>query len=129
MLLPTAGVTADQRELLSIYKRLEPEDRTALRRFAEFLLYREQGDEERGVEAPKDYSPPLSIPRPEQETVIGAIKRLRQAYPMLAAEDMLDQTSALVTANLVHGRPIDQVIDELEALFASSWQEKFDDSP
>jgi hypothetical protein len=73
-----------------------------------------------GDESPSTTGPaePDTITRPAQETVVGAIKRLSLSYHMLDRRRMLDETSSLMAAHVLNGRPARDVIDELEALFA-----------
>jgi len=66
-------------------------------------------------------SQPLSIPRPENESVIAAIKRLSQTYPMLDKSRLLNETSAIVTG-IVQNRNVAELIDELEHIFARHYQ-------
>ena len=113
---------SDERHLIRIFRRLDPESRRTLLRFAEFL-HRDRegqaagaGDEAGGQDAgPVE---PQAIPRPAAETVVGAIKRLSLSYHMLDRHPMLDETSTLMAAHVLNGRPARDVIDELEALFA-----------
>ncbi len=104
-------MTADERRLLRLYRALSPSRREGLFDYAEFLLSRAQ------PEAPEVPSEPLDIPRPTQESVVKAIKRLRETYPMLDRARILHETSALMTQHLVHGKSAPEVIDELEILF------------
>jgi len=104
-------MTADERRLLRMFRALSPSRQEGLFDYAEFLLTRAQPD------APEVPSEPLAIPRPEQESVVKAIKRLRETYPMLDRAKILHDTSGLMTQHLVHGKSAPDVIDELEALF------------
>ncbi len=112
-------MTADERRLLRLYRALTPSRREGLHDYGEFLLAR-------GLpEAPEVPSEPLDIPRPAQENVVKAIKRLRTTYPMIDRAKILHETSALMTQHLVQGKPAQEVIDELESLFRrhfESWQ-------
>lgn len=65
---------------------------------------------------------PLSIPRPPEESVIAAVKRLSATYPMLNKDTMLHETSALVAQHLIQGRQASEVIDELELIFLQRFQ-------
>ena len=67
---------------------------------------------------------PVDIPRPEKESVIGAIKRLKSAYPMLDSQVMLAQTAELMSQHVMQGRAAEQVIDELEHLFKSVYEKR-----
>ena len=88
--------------------------------FAEFLAERQSPAET--VETPP-VAEPKPIPRPDEETVIGAIKRLSETYHMLDRSVLLTETSSLMTAHIVHGRKVEEVIDELELMFARHFQQ------
>ncbi len=103
----------DGRQLLRLFGQLGTEDRHALMAFAEFLSQRHTNEHtQRGP------VPPRPLPRPQQETVVGAIRRLSQIYFMLDRAPLLNDASALMSAHLLQGRPAEAVIDELESLFA-----------
>jgi hypothetical protein len=104
-------MTADERRLLRLFRALSPTRQEGLIDYAEYLRDRVQPD------APEVPSEPLAIPRPAQESVVKAIKRLRVTYPMLDRAKILHETSALMTQHLVHGKSAPEIIDELEALF------------
>lgn len=118
MLSPLPNIPADQRRLLKLYTALGEVDRQSLLSFAQFLHQRaEQADES----APEPAGPPpepLTIPRPEKESVVGAMKRLSQTYFMVNRSMVLTEASSLMTAHVVHGRPAVEVIDDLEQLFS-----------
>lgn len=103
---------ANEKELLQLYRTLSEGGRKSLLDYAEFLASRDAG-------APAEPVPqvPLDIPRPTQESVIKAVRRLMQTYPMLERDKLLHETSALVTRHVVHKDPAPGVIDELELLF------------
>ncbi|MCV6636863.1 Crp/Fnr family transcriptional regulator [Candidatus Albibeggiatoa sp. nov. NOAA] len=105
------------KKLTQIYQQLPKAEQETLFSFAEFLLSRVEDSSQSAVIPEPDL-----IPRPEQETVIGAVKRLSKSYPMLDKSTLLNETSALVTANLVQGRDRAEVIDELETVFADAYQ-------
>ena len=121
MLTPKLQLPADQRELLQHYSRLNPAQRQTLIAFAEFLASRESSEE-----ATQDTAPviqqPKPIPRPAKESVVGAIKRLSQTYPMLDRSELLDETSALMSAHIMQGREASAVIDDLETLFRNHYE-------
>ncbi|MGE0080683.1 MAG: Crp/Fnr family transcriptional regulator [Thiohalomonadaceae bacterium] len=106
-------MTPDERRLLAVYERLPDAARAQLLDFAEFLAARHGP---RAMEAPKD------IPRPEKETVIAAVKRLSATYHMVERDKVLHETSALVSAHLLQGRPAADVIDELERIFRRHYE-------
>jgi len=103
-----------ERQLTKLYRSLTPEDRSTLLAFGEFLAARvvEQRQEDQGLLEPK------LIPRPPKESVVGAIKRLSDSFFMLDRSAMLNDTSSLMGAHVLKGRPAREVVDELEALFA-----------
>ncbi|MET0105435.1 MAG: Crp/Fnr family transcriptional regulator [Sedimenticola sp.] len=118
MLAPKQNLPADQRKLLKLFSALDEQARENLVAFAEFLAQREQAVEEtaRIVE-------PLAIPRPEEESVIAAIKRLSETYPMLDRSTLFHETSSLMTSHVMQGREATEVIDELELLFQGKYQQ------
>lgn len=114
MLLPKQKLSADREKLLKCYDSLSSEDRSTLLKFARFLALDETDED--GAEAPLVLEP-TRIPKPDNETVVGAIKRLSASYHMLDKSDLLTETSSLMTAHIMHGRKAEDVIEELEALF------------
>lgn len=108
----------DEKRLIELFKRLGETERASLLSFAEFLASRMP----EAVDEPPVSQVPLEIPRPEKETVIGAVKRLAITYPMVDREKMLHETAALMTQHMVQGRPAPDVIDDLERLFAHHYQ-------
>ena len=100
-----------EQRLLQCFKNLDAAQRQNLLDYAEYLLQKHPPPEPQSLD-------PLSIPRPVQETVIGAIKRLRDTYPMIDATALLNETSSLMAQHLMQGRATQVVIDELETLFA-----------
>ncbi len=109
-------MTADERRLLRLFRALDGGRRAGLLDYAEFLLNRA------APQRPEAPTLPLPIPRPDKESVVKAIQRLRATYPMLDRAKILHDTSACMTKHLVHGKPAAEVIDELEALFMGHYQ-------
>lgn len=109
----------DERHLIQLYRGLDQESRATLLRFAEFLgaTGKDGGAGALAHQRPALVEPDL-IARPPVESVVGAIKRLSLSYPMLDRRRMLDETSILMAAHVLNGRPARDIIDELEALFA-----------
>lgn len=109
--------------IVRILDALSPADRATVRSFAEFLLQREESVAEAAVSKPPEPVPaPRDVPRPENERVVAAVKRLSQTYFMLDKAAMLGATSDLVTQHVVQGREAAEVIDELEKLFADQYR-------
>ncbi len=101
-------------KLLSLYRELPENRREELLRFAEYLHER--------FAVPAVSAEIQSIPRPENESVIKAMKRLRATYPMLDAAILLDEASTLMSQHVIQGRAADKVIDDLEALFRQRYE-------
>ncbi|MCG5536731.1 Crp/Fnr family transcriptional regulator [Ectothiorhodospira mobilis] len=101
--------------LRRILRRLPQAQRETLVSFAEFLAQRHPAEE-----AP--LPEPEAIPRPREETVVKAMKRLSATYPMLDKSRLLNETSALMSQHVMQGRPAQEVIDELETLFARHYR-------
>ncbi len=109
-------MTTKEKHLQQLFRHLSDDDQHALIGFAEFLASRAKMQ-------PADQLPvtPQLLPRPPKESVIAAIKRLSQSYPMLDKATMLDSTSNLMTDHVLHGKEAAQVIDELERLFRETY--------
>lgn len=109
-------MTADERRLLRLFRALSETKQGSLLDYAEFLLARVIPETEPVSQTPQD------IARPAQESVVKAIKRLRETYPMLDRGKLIHEISALMSQHLVQGRSAVDVIDELEALFLRHYQ-------
>jgi hypothetical protein len=109
-------MTADERRLLRLFRALSENRQVGLLDYAEFLLARVLPEQAPVSQLPQD------IARPAQESVVKAIKRLRETYPMLDRAKLIHETSALMSQHLMHGRKAVEVIDDLEALFARHFQ-------
>lgn len=108
---------SESKRLLGLFRSLSEPRQQALIEYAAFLASKESADSEGAP--PLE---PLSIPRPDQENVVIAIKRLRQTYPMLDSANIFNEASAQMTRHLIHGIPATEVIDELERIFLSHYQ-------
>ncbi len=110
-MIPMKGPRRDGAHRLGeIYRSLDEGRRRTLLAFGEFLAA--QGDDGAAV-----LELPEPLPRPASESVVGAIRRLSRTYHMLDRSNMLNETSSLMAAHVIKGRPAPEVIDELEALF------------
>ena len=114
--LPKNNIDPAQRRLLDLFDRLNEPDRATLTAFAEFLAGRAETQEQPAAQPSRPLEPE-QIPRPPKESVVGAIKRLTKVYPMLPREALLNETSDLMSAHVLQGRPAADVINELESLF------------
>lgn len=119
MLPPKRPLPPDERRLLELARRLSGADRATLLRFAEFLA----SSAADAVAAEPVAAEPLDIPRPDSETVVAAIRRLSATYPMLNRDDLLHETSELMTAHVLQGQPARVVIDELEMVFRRRYED------
>jgi len=116
--MPSGGRESERR-LAKLYRSLNPGDRSTLLAFGEFLATRAA---EAKTKESDGLLEPEPIPRPEKESVVGAIKRLSDSYYMLDRSAMLNDTSTLMGAHVLRGHPSSAVIDELEALFARCYE-------
>lgn len=106
----------DEKDLLQFFRALPPEQQDTLFAFAEFLAARAD-------QTPRAIGEPESIPRPAEEKVIHAVKRLRLTYPMLDHGKMLHEVSECMTQHLVMGKGAVETIDELEAMFRRHYEQ------
>ena len=113
-------MNAFERRLLRVSRKLDDGQREQLLTFAEFLVSRGREGGAKGGSEP--LLEPLSIPAREEETVVGAIKRLRESYHMLDAKVMLNDTAAVMSKHAVGGLPADAAIIELESLFLRHYE-------
>lgn len=104
-----------EKQLLEAFRKLPKEAQLNLLDYADFLCIRYPAAEP--VQERQD------IPRPAQETVIAAVKRLSQTYPMLNKDKLLHETSGLVSEHLLQGREAAAVIDDLENMFRRHYAE------
>lgn len=106
-------------ELVELYESLDDERKASLCDFADFLLAK-AGPISREVPAPDD------IERPESETVVGAVKRLKLKYHMIDSMTVFSAASSLMTDHMVKGRDAVEVIDEMEILFEEAYNKLVD---
>lgn len=109
-------MTPEERRLLRAFRALPASRQEGLLDYADYLVERANPEEDAVP------TQPLDIPRPEKESVVKAIKRLRQTYPMIDRAKILHETSGLMTQHLVHGKTAPEVIDELESLFRRHYE-------
>ncbi|WP_457667992.1 hypothetical protein [Thiolapillus sp.] len=122
MLSPVVSLPREQRRLLRLYSRLDDQRRASLEAFAEFLL---QQQEQTGPALEAESAVPRKpedIPRPQEESVVAAMRRLTKTFPMIDRDALLDRATSLMTAHMLQGQPADQVIDELEVLFQEHYE-------
>lgn len=114
-----------QQKLIQVVEQLSPQDQAAVGSFAEFLLSRSGGAAAAvsGAAAPAPIPDIEAIPRPAEEKVVAAVKRLSRTYFMLDKKKMLGVTSDLVTQHVIQGREASEVIDELEQVFEQHYRQ------
>jgi len=108
------SINKENKRLSRIFQQLPPIQQQTLLSFAEFLHAR--------LPKPLPAPEPKLLPRPPNESVILAIKRLSKSYPMLDKAVLLNETSRLMTEHIIQGRDRIEVIDELEAIFLQHYQ-------
>ena len=101
--------------LTSIFENLPEQDQNTLFEFAEFL-------KSRAPEVADKITEPLGISRPDEESVVAAIKRLKKNYPMVSQKALLNETSELMMQHMMQGKVAADVIDELELLFENKYK-------
>jgi hypothetical protein len=116
--LPQKSLPADQRRLLQLFSALNEQDKATLMAFAEFL----GGRDAAAQDGPREPQRPQLAPRPAQESVVAAMRRLSESYPMLDKAVILHEAASLMAAHTLQGRPAVEVIDELEGLFEREYR-------
>jgi hypothetical protein len=108
-------VKAQEKKLLELFRDLSEDARRTLLEFAAFLA-------SRNASAPPELPEPLRIARPEEESVVKAIKRLMASYHMLDRDKLLHETAHLMSQHTIHGRPAAEVIEDLERMFERHYE-------
>lgn len=111
----------NSQQLISVYESMDEQSRQSLSDFADFLY-------ERSTPVVKQVPPPKEIPRPPQETVVGAIKRLKSSYHMVENMAVFSAASSLMTDHMVKGRELDEVVEEMEKLFEEAYRKMLQDN-
>ncbi len=112
-----------ENHLLQLFSRLAAGDQATLLAFAEFLCGRSSPGALVASSKPREIPEPEQIERPEEESIVGCLKRLAKAYPMLDKNVMLKATSELVATNIMKGGDTVEVIDELERIFLANYEQ------
>lgn len=125
-MFPVTKATKNKQEkaLLDFFRKLDDQDQHALLRYAEFLVANASANENTPTADVTNFeaNKPLSIERPETESVIQAIKRLSKTYPMINQENLLHRISDLMTGHIMQGKEAQLVIDELQDLFSQEYE-------
>ena len=112
-------MTKIEKNLITIFADLDENDQNSLTAFAEFLS--EKAKKEGRYQFEEQII--VEISRPKEEKVVAAIKRLSATYPMLPKDSLMNQTASLMSEHILKGRAAVEVIDELEILFKSRYDE------
>ena len=113
-------MSSKTKSLIEMFELLDVERQNSLFDFAEFLY-------SKGDLPVKEITNPLDIPRPDTESVVGAIKRLKETYPMIDSMKVFSSASELMTEHMVKGRPSIDVIDEMEQIFEDFYSKMLKD--
>ena len=110
------SLSPQEKKVLQLFRALGGEQQRTVAAFMEFLNSR--------VDKSPTSKPaePVAILRPEQESVVKAVRRLRATYPMLDQNKLFNDTSQQMTEHLMHGKPAADVIDALEVVFSRQYQ-------
>jgi len=111
----------DSKALIDLYESMDDERKRSLCDFADFL-YAKAEPVSKEIPAPED------VPRPQEETVVGAVKRLKIKYHMIESMTVFSAASALMTDHMVKGRDLIEVIDEMEILFDDAYEKLLQDT-
>lgn len=109
----------ERQRLLSAWRQLDAEDRRNVRLFAEFLVQRQTACDEVAHPPPSE---PLPIAKPDGETAVKALKRLKKTYPMIETDLTLLEQASQVLMQKVMGSADVEVISRLEALFSDRYK-------
>lgn len=116
-------MTDPEQQLLALFRQCADSDRQALLAFAEFLASRNDDAAAVPSAAVPAAVEPQPEPRPAQESVVMAIKRLTRVYSMLDRRKLMGPTSLLISQHALQGRAATEVIDELEVVFERHYRE------
>ena len=106
----------EERELLRWFRQLSSQQRSGLIEYAEYLARKAEPE-------PDNIAKIVPIARPVEESVVAAIKRLTATYPMLEPDLLLNETASLMLQHVTHGRAASEVIDDLEKVFFSAYEQ------
>ncbi|MCK5479565.1 MAG: Crp/Fnr family transcriptional regulator [Gammaproteobacteria bacterium] len=112
-----------EKHLLQLFSQLAAGDQATLLAFAEFLCGRSSPGAVVASSKPQEIPEPGQIERPAEESIVGCLKRLAKTYPMLDKNEMLKATSELVATNIMKGGDTVEVIDELERIFRTHYEQ------
>jgi hypothetical protein len=111
-----------EQQLTELFRQLTAGDQLTILAFAEFLASRRPAGAVAVSKEPVVIPEPEAIERPVEESVVGALKRLSKTYHMLDKTETLSATSDLVASNIMQGADPVKVIDQLEDIFRSLYE-------
>jgi len=109
------------RQLIELYESMDEDRKRSLCDFIDYLYAQAEP-------ISKDIPPPDKKSRPEKETVVGAVKRLKLTYHMVESMTVFSEASSLMTEHMVKGRDVVEVIDDMEILFEKAYQKLLQDN-
>ena len=112
-----------EKHLLQLFSQLAAGDQASLLAFAEFLSSRGASESVAVRRKPLEIPDPEQIERPQEESIVGCLKRLAKTYPMLDKNEMLKATSDLVATNIMQGGDTVAAVDELERIFRDHYEQ------
>ena len=110
-------MTNTENTLLKLFASMDATAQASLAEYAEFLAARHPAE--------VISSTPLDIPRPENESVVAAIKRLSGTYGMLDKQALLHETSTFMMQHMMQGRDAVEVIDDIEIYFKQQYEQLY----
>ena len=113
-------MNCNKENLIEIFETLDAERQASLFDFAEFL-------QSKGELVVREVVDRVEIARPDKESVVGAIKRLKETYPMIDSMKVFTSASELMTDHMVKGRDAVEVIDEMEKIFEEFYEKMLED--
>lgn len=114
-------MTPEEKKLLERFRKLPASQQQTILDFSKFLASQSIGTS--GNTSVAAIIPePKHLPRPQQESVVKAVRRLTQTYFMLDHGKLLHETSNFMTQHIMQGKPAEVVIEELEVMFAQHYQ-------
>jgi hypothetical protein len=112
-----------EKHLLRLFSQLAAGDQASLLAFAEFLGNRSAPETVAIRSKPLAIPDPEQIDRPQEESIVGCLKRLAKTYPMLDKNEMLKATSDLVATNIMQGGDTAEAVDKLERIFRDHYEQ------
>ena len=112
-----------EKHLLQLFNQLTAGDQASLLAFAEFLSSRGASETAAVRREPIAIPDPEQIDRPQEESIVGCLKRLAKTYPMLDKNEMLKATSELVATSIMQGGDTVEAVDRLERIFRDHYEQ------